>query len=111
MSVNITAFILQRFVPPNEFEAASSDFERWVLLDRVQSARYYDFAVPGDRIEIVVERVESDDPERRVFRAESRVDGKRGATIDFEARVVPLDSLDDPAKARRDYTQLRGEDA
>ncbi len=92
-------------------EAASSDFERWVLLDHVRSARYYDFAVPGDRIEISVERIAHDDPERRAYRAESTVDGKRGATIDFEARVVALDTLDDPAKARRDYTQLRGEDA
>ena len=36
-------------------EAASSDFERWFLLDRVKAARYYAFAGPGDRIDLTLE--------------------------------------------------------
>ena len=92
-------------------EAASSDFEHWFLLDRVRSARYYDFAIPGDRIDITLERVEHDDDSRRVYRAETSVDGKRGASIEFEGRVSALDELEDAAHARRAWAQLRGEHA
>ena len=90
-------------------EADASDFAQWFLLDRVRSGRYYDFAVPGDRIEIALDRVEGDDDARRIYRAETSVDGKRGATLEFEGRVVALDELQDPADARRTWKQLRGE--
>lgn len=90
-------------------EAASSDFERWFLLDTVTSARYYDFAVPGDRIELELERMPSDAEDRRAFRGESRVAGRRGATLEFAGRVVALDTLEDREAARRAYARLRGE--
>lgn len=90
-------------------EAASSDFEHWFLLERVRSARYYDFAVPGDRIEIRIERLQGDDPASPVFRGESRVAGRRGATLEFEGRRVPLETLESREAARRTYAQLRGE--
>lgn len=92
-------------------EAASSDCERWFHLDRVRSARYYDFAIPGDRIDIALERVADDDPDRRVYRAETSVDGKRGASLEFEGRATPLDDLMDRARARTTWNQLRGEHA
>lgn len=92
-------------------EAASSDCERWFHLERVRSGRYYDFALPGDRIDITLERVADDDPSRRVYKAETSVDGKRGATLEFEGRVAPLADLEDPAIARRTWKQLRGEQA
>jgi 3-hydroxyacyl-[acyl-carrier-protein] dehydratase len=87
-------------------EAASSDFEHWMLLDRVVSARYYDFALPGDRIDLVIERAPLDAPDRRLYRAESRVRATRGAAIEFEGRLVPLDTLASRAAARRVYTTL-----
>jgi 3-hydroxyacyl-[acyl-carrier-protein] dehydratase len=89
-------------------EAADSSFERWVLLDRVGSARYYGFAVAGDRLELRVERVESA-PDRRAYRAESLVSGERRATLEFEAQVVPLDGLETRERAERAYRMLRGE--
>mgnify|MGYP001817282785 CR=1 FL=1 len=92
-------------------EAGSTDCERWFHLDRVRSARYYDFAIPGDRIDITLTRVEDDDPERRVYRAETSVDGKRGASIEFEGRITALDDLMDRAWARTTWNQLRGEHA
>lgn len=92
-------------------EAASSDFERWFLLDQVRSARYYDFAIPGDRIDITLERVASDDDERRVYRAETSVDGKRGASLEFEGRITDFAALEDTADARRAWAHLRGDHA
>jgi 3-hydroxyacyl-[acyl-carrier-protein] dehydratase len=90
-------------------EAASSDFRSWFLLDRVHSARYYAFAVPGDRIDLLLERLDADDPARRAYRAESRVGDARGATLEFEGRVVPLEGLEAEERARRTWAQLRGE--
>jgi len=92
-------------------EAVSSDFEHWFLLDGVRSARYYAFAVPGDRIDLRVERTGEAEGERRVYTAESRVGETRGAAIEFEGRVVPLASLDAQDAARRAWATLRGEGA
>ena len=89
-------------------EAASSAFERWVLLDHVTSARYFGAAVPGDRIDLVLESVPSADPARRAYRGESTVNGVRKASVEFEARVVPVESLDSRERMERSYKTLRG---
>ena len=90
-------------------EAASSGFEAWFLLDRVLSARYYGFAVPGDRLELRLESVKADAPDRRAFRGESRVGEERRAVVEFEGRVVPLSTLEAKAEVERTYRSLRGE--
>jgi 3-hydroxyacyl-[acyl-carrier-protein] dehydratase len=88
-------------------EAASSSCERWVLLDKVGSARYVGFCVPGDRIELRLERVEGADPARRAYRGESRVGTDVRARVEFEAVVVPVESLDAKATIARDLETLR----
>jgi 3-hydroxyacyl-[acyl-carrier-protein] dehydratase len=90
-------------------EAASSDFQRWFLLDRVKAARYYAFAGPGDRIDLTLETVACDDESRRAFRGESSVGGERSAVVEFEGCVVPLGDLENAQRARRTYAALRGE--
>lgn len=89
-------------------EASASACERWVLLDRVASARYEGICVPGDRIELRLERVETADPARRAYRGTSTVGGERRATVEFEAVVVPVESLDARATVARDLETLRG---
>jgi len=90
-------------------EAAGSDFQHWILLDRVKAARYYAFAGPGDRIDLALESVPCEDPERRAFKAESSVGGERSAVIEFEGRVVSLGDLENTDRARRMFASLRGE--
>jgi 3-hydroxyacyl-[acyl-carrier-protein] dehydratase len=92
-------------------EAASSDFRSWVLLETVRTARYDAFAVPGDRIDLHVERLPCEDSERRVQVATTSVGGARGARLEFGARVVSLSDLMSPDTARRMYATLRGESA
>ena len=89
------------------FEAVSSDFESWFLLDRVHSARYYAFAAPGDRVDLRLERLPLEDGARRAFRGESHVGATLGARVEFEGRVIDLAALDERARARRAYDQLR----
>ena len=88
-------------------EAASSEFARWFLLDRVTSGRWYGFCAPGDRIDLDVKAVPCADPDRRAYRAECRVGGERRASIDFEGRVVPLATLEARDRAERAYAVLR----
>ena len=102
--------ILEAFVQlAGWLEAASSSFERWVLLDHVTSARYFGAAVPGDRIDLVLERVPSNDPARRAYRGESTVAGQRKASVEFEATVVAVETLDARDRMERAYRTLRGE--
>ncbi len=89
-------------------EASSSSFERWVLLDRVRSARYYRFAVPGDRVALSVDRVESEDENRRTYRAQATVNGERAAVVEFEAQVVALEDLESRDTMRRSFDALLG---
>ncbi len=88
-------------------EARTSEFRRWFLLDGVRTARYYDFAGPGDRIELRLERTAAEG-DRRVWRGESRVAGTRGAVVEFEGLVVPLADLEAEATARRTFSALFG---
>lgn len=102
--------ILEAFVQlAGWLEAASSSFSRWVLLDRVTSARYFGAAVPGDSVELAIERVPSEAPTRRAYRAESTVGGKRQASVEFETVVVAVETLDARDRMERAYRTLRGE--
>jgi 3-hydroxyacyl-[acyl-carrier-protein] dehydratase len=89
-------------------EAADSDAASWALLARVRSARYYDFALPGDRIDLSVQRLPDPGEDRRGWRAETNMGARRGATLEFETRVVPLADLHDAAVVRRTLAALRG---
>ncbi|MDJ0973230.1 MAG: 3-hydroxyacyl-ACP dehydratase FabZ family protein [Planctomycetota bacterium] len=89
-------------------EAKTSDFTQWVLLERVRSARYYHFCVPGDRLTLSLEQLESEDDGRRVYRGECSVDGGRRATVEFEAVVVPMAELEERERAVRTYEALQG---
>jgi 3-hydroxyacyl-[acyl-carrier-protein] dehydratase len=89
-------------------EARSSEFERWFLVDRVASAKYYGLSVPGDRLDLRVERVDDDEPARRSFHAEARVGEERRAAFEFSGIAVPLASVEDPARMRRALATLEG---
>jgi 3-hydroxyacyl-[acyl-carrier-protein] dehydratase len=92
-------------------EAHASGFERWFLLDAVRSAKYYGFAVPGDRLELSLDLLEPVGPgrlERRAWRGESRVGGERRALVEFEGVTVALDTLESREHAERMWKTLRG---
>jgi 3-hydroxymyristoyl/3-hydroxydecanoyl-(acyl carrier protein) dehydratase len=98
--------ILEAFVQlAGWLEAKTSDFDRWVLLDRVGSARYDHPAVPGDTLRLHLERVSSDG-DRRVYRGESRIGDRRAARLEFEGVAVGLADLEDPARVRRAFQGL-----
>ncbi len=96
-------------------EAQASGFQRWFLPDAVRSARWYGLSLPGDRLELLLEPLpplgsaEASAPDRRAWRGESRVEGERRASVEFEGRAVPLETLESRERAERLWRQLRGE--
>lgn len=89
-------------------EAVATDFAAWALVDRVTSARYFGFSGPGDRLDLQLEVLPPPAEGRRAFRGEATAGGERRALVEFEAAVLPLADLEDPARMRRLYDALRG---
>ncbi|RMG04934.1 MAG: beta-hydroxyacyl-ACP dehydratase [Nitrospirae bacterium] len=87
-------------------EAASSDFKNWFSLTRVKRCSYYGFALPGDQLELSIEKVDGESP---FYRAEANVKGKRRVRAEYEGEVIPLEEIDDPAEKRRFFGVLRRE--
>ena len=90
-------------------EAASSDFESWLLLDRVTRCGFYGFALPGDQVELEVEALGPIEDRRRCYRGRGVAGGGKRITADFEGEIVALAELEDPEAQRRRFAQLTGE--
>ncbi len=86
-------------------EAASSDFTRWILLEKVRSVRYYGFAFPGDQVLLNVE-AQGEETELRSFRGVATVEGERRVVADFGGRTVPLADYEDPEEQRHHFRVL-----
>ena len=90
-------------------EAASSDFKNWFLLTRVRQCKFYGFALPGDQVELEVERLSESTPQRKVYSATGRVGTKRKVVIEFEGDVIPLEEIEDREEQRRFFKVLTRE--
>ncbi|RLE27434.1 MAG: 3-hydroxyacyl-[acyl-carrier-protein] dehydratase FabZ [Acidobacteria bacterium] len=86
--------------------AAASDFESWFLIDQVHRCGLYGFVLPGDQVEISVERLEAPGPGRAAFRGIGRVKGQKRVAAEFEGAIVALEDLEDPDEQRVRYARL-----
>ncbi|GBE35539.1 3-hydroxyacyl-[acyl-carrier-protein] dehydratase FabZ [bacterium BMS3Bbin06] len=86
-------------------EAASSDFKSWFLINRVRKCNFYGFALPGDQVELEVERMEGDGG--LVYHGMALVKGKKKVKAEFEGEVVPLSILEDAEDQRGLFKILR----
>ena len=80
--------------------AQQTAFREWLLLQHVETARYYAFAVPGDAIQIDIRL------HHGTYEATCTLDGHRNALLAFRGARVPLADFMDPMDARRSYAQL-----
>jgi 3-hydroxyacyl-[acyl-carrier-protein] dehydratase len=87
-------------------EAASSDFQRWFLMDRVRRVAFYGFARPGDTVELEVEPLGPAAVGRRGYRASGSIAGTRKIAAEFEGLVVALAELEDPETVRQTFSRL-----
>jgi len=86
--------------------AAASDFESWFLIDQVHRCGLYGFVLPGDQVEITVERLEAPGPGRAAFSGIGRVKGQKRVAAEFEGAIVALEDLEDPDEQRVRYARL-----
>ena len=82
-------------------EAVSSDFDKWFLLTKVRSGRFYGFARPGDQVELEVTALPEGGPGRRAYAGLGTVRGKKKVSARFEGELVPLGDLEDTAAQRK----------
>lgn len=87
-------------------EAVSSDFTDWFLISRVIKSNFYGFAFPGDQVELEVEILSSDDPEKKVYRGIGLVKGKKKITAEFEGTIVPMDEIEDIEEQKKFFQVL-----
>ncbi|MCD4748531.1 MAG: beta-hydroxyacyl-ACP dehydratase [Thermoanaerobaculales bacterium] len=86
--------------------AAASNFERWFLLDEVHRCGLYGFVLPGDQVELRVERLEAPGQGRAAFAGTGLVEGQKRVVAEFEGTVVALEDLEDPDEQRVRYALL-----
>jgi 3-hydroxyacyl-[acyl-carrier-protein] dehydratase len=86
-------------------EAVSSDFEKWFLLTKVRSGRFYGFALPGDQVELEVRALPGPNADSRVYAGLGVVRGKKKVSAQFEGELVSLGDLEDIA-AQRKFLQI-----
>ena len=82
-------------------EAASSDFENWLVLDRVKQSKFYGFALPGDQVQIEIEAQPCDEEGYKVFRGVGKVEKRRCIVAEIVTRVVPMLDIESPEEQRQ----------
>ena len=90
-------------------EAASSEFENWLLLESVRQSKFYGFALPGDQVRIEVEFIGSESEDTRVIRGTGKVEGERRISAEIEARVAPMLDVESPEEQRLMFHALTRE--
>lgn len=88
-----------------------SDFQTTVVLSAVQHSKFIDFAVPGDRLTVEVDRLDDGGPPEPAaeldFRGTAQAHGRKIAVATFRCRSYPLAEFEDPDNTRRHYQVLR----
>ncbi len=90
-------------------EAASSDFKNWFLISNVRKSNFYGFAFPGDQVELEVEIVSGDEPDKKIYRGIGTVKGKKKIVTEFEGEIIPLHEIEDENEQRKFFQVLTRE--
>lgn len=87
-------------------EAASSDFRNWFLISRVKKSNFYSLVLPGDQVDLEVQRVDGQEGNAKVYRGIGTVNGKKKIIAEFEGEAVPIEEIEDPEEQRRFFQVL-----
>ena len=87
-------------------EAASSEFRNWFLITKVRQCKFYGFALPGDQVELELERLPVEGPERRAYSGTGKVGGKKKISLEFEGDVIGLGEIEDVEEQERFFKIL-----
>jgi 3-hydroxyacyl-[acyl-carrier-protein] dehydratase len=87
-------------------EAVSSDFKSWFLLTRVRQCKFYGFALPGDQVEMEIERLPGSKPSQGVYSGIARVGDKKKVTVEYEGDVIELDEIENIEEQKKFFKIL-----
>ena len=87
-------------------EAASSDFKNWVLITKVRQCKFYGFALPGDQVELELERLPDLGAEKRAYSGTGKVGDKRRISLEVEGDVIRLEEIEDVVDQKRFFKVL-----
>ena len=83
----------------NWLVSASTEFRQKVLLECIDSAKFRQFARPGDTLilEVTLKKLEE---EKAYFQGVAKIDGKIATTTSFSMKIVLLETLENQNDAR-----------
>jgi len=87
-------------------QAVSSDFSSWLLVTKVIKSNFYSFALPGDQVELEVQRIHDENPDLNLYRGIGTVKGKKKIVAEFEGEIIPIDEIEDAEEQRRFFKLL-----
>jgi 3-hydroxyacyl-[acyl-carrier-protein] dehydratase len=87
-------------------EAASSDFKSWFLITKVRQCKFYGFALPGDQVELDLERLAESGTDKKVYSGVGKVGGKKNISIEFEGEVIPFQDIEELDEQKRFFKVL-----
>ena len=87
-------------------EAASSEFRNWFLITKVRQCKFYGFALPGDQVELELERLSETGTEKRAYSGTGKVEGKRRISLEFEGDLIGFGEIEDVEEQKRFFKVL-----
>ena len=90
-------------------EAASSDFKDWFLITKVRQCKFHGFALPGDQVELEVQRLHEPGGEGRAYSGIGKVGGKKKVAVEFEGDLIALEEVEDREDQRKFFRILTRE--
>jgi 3-hydroxyacyl-[acyl-carrier-protein] dehydratase len=87
-------------------EAASSDFKNWFFITKVRQCKFYGFALPGDQVELDVERLAELGANKKVYSGVGKVEGKKNISIEFEGDLIPFQDIEELEEQKRFFKVL-----
>jgi 3-hydroxyacyl-[acyl-carrier-protein] dehydratase len=87
-------------------QAVSSDFSSWMLVTKIIKSNFYSFALPGDQVELEVQRTHDENPDLNLYRGTGTVNGKKKIVAEFEGEIIPIDEIEDAEEQRRFFKLL-----
>ena len=87
-------------------QAASSNYQHWFLLQKVERCMFYDFSLPGDRVELQVQEQAIVAADEMAFTGVCSVDGKKRMVAEFSGKVVRLEDIENVEAQKKHFQFL-----
>ena len=87
-------------------EAVSSDFNNWLLLQKVERCMFYGVTLPGDKVGLELQRNATSSSALSRYEGFCSVAGKKTIIAEFTGAIVPLDSIENVQEQKKFFRIL-----